>query len=213
MSPVMQNPWDQCPIEPHGDGDVDQIYLAVGRALSTWETLEENLGRVFAALCGSNGEGPARAYGAVSSNSGRTDMIREAFSCSHVRSKSSFATFPKFLERVGKYGTRRNEIAHGVARSFNVNSVDKGCYLCPASYHSRKTLSSTAYMDSVINSEFTEQLIFIRVFGKYAYTSNQINYYTDRFSKLNSCAIHFWMDLIGMISPEDVQNVESGDPS
>lgn len=74
-------PWDRPgrdePIV--GDADPSNIYLAVGLALDTWESLEEELALIFASLIGSDDPiASMRAYGSVITSRGRNEMISAA---------------------------------------------------------------------------------------------------------------------------------------
>jgi hypothetical protein len=79
----MSNPWDVPTPLPLGDNRVDDTFTAVGRALSSWEQVEESLADLFALFTGSVRQFPdispaIRAYGSVISFKGRTDMVQAA---------------------------------------------------------------------------------------------------------------------------------------
>ena len=190
----MQNPWDQFPIELQGDEDATQLYIAVGQALSKWETLEESLGILFGVLCGTTSESAARAYGVVASSSGRVAMLREAFASSLVRNSPEFATFGVFLNRVNSFGSRRNDIAHGIVKGATLNEKWLGYHLVPPKHHSKKTMSTSRYLDIMMEDIINEDVWNEKMFGKYAYVSNQIHQYMIEFHKLNDGAVNFLME-------------------
>jgi hypothetical protein len=80
----MPNPWDIPPSPPIGDIDGDAISIAVGRALTSWEYVEEAYADIFSVLVGAHQSAdpeiiPAlRAYGAVITSRGRAEMIEAA---------------------------------------------------------------------------------------------------------------------------------------
>lgn len=185
----MQNPWDVLPKEPKGDNNINVLYAAVGRALSEWEHLESRLGDIFAGLCQSPSEGPARAYGAIASNSGRVGVLGQAFACHPARKQTDLIGFPKFLDHVRHFGGRRNEIAHGIAMSLQHNEDDQGCFLIPAHYNSRKQFSDTHKRE--VLSQIPPPTDLEWIWGKYAYNSTQVNYYTSKFYALRDRADTF----------------------
>lgn len=187
----MQNPWDALPKDLKGDGNINVLYSAVGRALSEWENLEAKLGRVFAHLCGSHSEAPERAYGVIASSTGRIDILREAFNCHPARRRTDLEGFLKFTELVRKFGGRRNEIAHGMAIHLTTDRGEQGHFLCPASYNSRKQMSRADILESLKSDpEFASHSSEWAI-GKYAYTSRQILSYAKHFELLGDRAMEF----------------------
>ena len=185
----MNNPWDVLPKEPKGDDNINVLYAAVGRALSQWESLESVLGSIFARLCQSDSEAPARAYGTIVSAKGRIDLLREAFACHPARKTVDLQGLPKLLDHVGHFGSRRNEIAHGIAMNLAYNHDDQGCFLCPARYNSKKHFSDTSKTEALNAVPAPTDLEWM--WGKYTYNSTQIGYYTARFCELDNRATHF----------------------
>lgn len=80
----MANPWDVQPLAGPGDQREETLYAAVGRALSRWEELEEDLADLFAGFVGSkervhDSNNPAcRAYGSIPNFNSRADMLSAA---------------------------------------------------------------------------------------------------------------------------------------
>lgn len=182
------NPWDALPRPQTGTPDLDVLYAAVGRALSQWEVLESNLARIFQLLCNAS-EAAAVAYGAVSSFTGRCDMLEAAFRC--YSGKKKFARLPKLLGEIKKFSARRNDIAHGVAIESTRNKVAEGYLLVPSFYNSRKRPHwMEMQIDELDPTEFIRRLE-----GAYAYNDEQIEHYRSHFARLSSevSSVHFQM--------------------
>jgi hypothetical protein len=75
-------PWDVRPWPSVGDGDIEKLYAAVGRALSMWERSEYGLSYLFSTFCGAGTPIQARpaqnAYNAIRTFEGRTEMLAAA---------------------------------------------------------------------------------------------------------------------------------------
>jgi hypothetical protein len=69
------NPWDVLPREPYGDETEDALYLAVGKALTAWEELDNEQGSLFAVIVLSQDSAANAAYGSVASGPGRGSMV------------------------------------------------------------------------------------------------------------------------------------------
>src|SRR5205085_1041102 len=81
---AMPKPWD-VPARPATADFSEQIYFSVGKALSNWELVEQQLGEMFSMFIQSPvsgatplGEPAIRAYGSVVSFSSRADMLEAA---------------------------------------------------------------------------------------------------------------------------------------
>jgi hypothetical protein len=118
----MKNPWDIRGPSPQGDVDENMIFNAVGRALTEWESVENEYARLFAIFVSVNQRrtyhAPAvRAYGSVVSFKSRSDMLRLAAEAYFRRRNTKRSAFhEKFNDLLGEYiqySNRRNEIAHG----------------------------------------------------------------------------------------------------
>lgn len=127
-TPKTPRPWDAPPPPEKGDEDSDVLYAAIGRALSEWEHLEEELARIFSSLVvGGEGTAAERSYGAVATFRGRMDMIEaaaEAFFFLYPDDRSSLGNdLHVLITSARSFGARRNEIAHGIVRH-NVRTGD-----------------------------------------------------------------------------------------
>ena len=120
----MSNPWD-VPAKPtHAPDRSDEIYAAVGRALSNWDEVELALAEIFSIFTGTPifGDRPfeepaIRAYGSVISFNGRTEML-EAASRGYFHNKKTPTAeleknFRALLTECKGFAGRRNDFAHG----------------------------------------------------------------------------------------------------
>ena len=155
----------------------------MGKALNVWEHMESHLGKVFSFLCGGDvlNEGAVRAYGLVVSSTTRIEMLREAYTCFPNKDLITAYEFPRLLNTIGKFGARRNEIAHGMVTQYTENQQPQGHFLVPARYNSRKNLGW-------LERREREAYEGAWVLGNYAYNSNQIDYYRSHFEQLSSKA-------------------------
>jgi hypothetical protein len=138
----MPNPGDNHTPSLLGDETEDTLYAAVGRALSRWEELEEDLADLFTCFMGSeevvhDPRHPAcRVYGSVPGFTTRADMLEaaagaffEKYNHPEIRRRCEEA-----IKQCRKLSARRNDIAHG-SRFYH---PDRGYYLVPGYYNSRK---------------------------------------------------------------------------
>jgi hypothetical protein len=164
-------PWAMQPRPKTGTKTQDELYTAVGAALSTWELVEEGLAEIFATFIGVPEAGPAsghqpaiRAYGSVISFRSRQEMVGAAAQGFFHRAAKDDPTVKRFgslMFEAGGFSGRRNEIAHG-----RVQLVPKkGFYLFPGLYNSSK-------------NPIGQQAV-------YAYTASQLFSYREGFELLS----------------------------
>ena len=173
-------PWEIRPPSPIGNSNENEIFSAVGQALTEWEQVEKACAQLFAIFVSANRRrlyfAPAvRAYGCIISTKSKNDMLREAAKAffSTRKTKSHFvADFEQVMADYLNFANRRNEIAHGsvqrvfiTARTTARGSRQKaiGCYLMPSFYNPKK---------------FKEEKF------SYYYTSNDVIHYRQEFTKL-----------------------------
>jgi hypothetical protein len=124
-TPPARKSWD-APFALKGDSSEDDLFKAVGRALTDWEFVEEALARVYAALmrCDLNSPTPAvRAYGAIIGSKARIDMILAAgeaylslpYTGTLVFPSQAKDGFAPLLMESARWSDRRNDVAHGRA--------------------------------------------------------------------------------------------------
>jgi hypothetical protein len=140
---VMPNPWDIIPkIAPRGDPHEDDIFRAVGRALTSWEYVEEEWADIFAILVNADMASPKktpamRAYGAIPTARSRADML-DAAGEAYFYGKPNPQLQSEFESVLADYRglmACRNNIAHG--RS-GPDSATGQWYLYPGLYNSKK---------------------------------------------------------------------------
>lgn len=121
----MSNPWD-IPLKPKPGERLDlpdDLYAAVGKALSSWDGVESTLARIFALCCQTPifgnplGEPAIRAYGSVVSFNGRAEMVDAASRAYFHNKKAPTAEIEMklrgLLSECRQFAGRRNDIAHG----------------------------------------------------------------------------------------------------
>ena len=133
-----------------GDDSPDNLWRAVGLALTSYEDLEEELAELFRFFIESNSKAALRAYGV---SSGRQNLLTEASKEFFNRRNgyiSDIDEFNSILKHYSCAASFRNEIAHGIVRNFRLNDSDTAgkWFLVAPSYNSRKTRSSTEYTRS-----------------------------------------------------------------
>lgn len=149
----MPNPWDapvSAPLRP-GVRNEDELFVSVGRALTKWESLEAEIGGIYACLTTRPDErnvAPAvRAFGTVTNTHARAEMIThaaEAFFDPFSETPLE-AELKDILKHYRGWAARRNDIAHGCStasehpdyRDENQPMITTYC-LCPSHGHSRK---------------------------------------------------------------------------
>lgn len=158
----MQNPWDVRPRQQKGDDTPEAIYLQVGAALTAWETLESLVAELFDAIVAAQPSNRAAfsAFSAVKSASARTELIEAAAAMAVPPSDPAHKDVGSAIEAFGKFGARRNEIAHG--RVYNLG--EHGFYLAP---------------NNIMRHKWTPEGA-----AKYQYTAGDIAHYVDQFCEL-----------------------------
>src|ERR1700726_723693 len=118
----MSNPSDAPLWLPIGDQEADEVYRALGKALSSWELVEEALARLFGLFTSTTHQYPQmapaiRAYGSVVSFKSRADMVLAAGKCffygyTNERSCPFEPHFSPFIGECNGWSGRRNDVAH-----------------------------------------------------------------------------------------------------
>jgi hypothetical protein len=177
---MAKQPWEVPDQPTRGDTSKDNLFRAVGAALSQWEFFEGNLTLAFSYLLGAGygNIGAIRAYGSVETFRGRAKLIESAAEVyfRYNPDNALHSLLDEILKRSRQFSARRNEIAHGIVSPFvrlseNDEWVDCGFVLYPAYYATRKRqLPATTPLDPV---EFT-----------FAYSSIEIDTFRDHFDRL-----------------------------
>ncbi|MBX3502445.1 MAG: hypothetical protein KF889_23625 [Alphaproteobacteria bacterium] len=153
--------WSRPTANRHGDIDVDDIYVAVGRALSEWSMVEIALGRLYAAL---DGAAPHTAWSVYASDRDPRARHARLGAAAQMRfadgESEDSATCRRLIEACGHAAQRRDDVVHGIAVLFRPGALD-GSYLVPTGF--------TAGDSNV---------------PEYAYTAAQITTLRGRFARL-----------------------------
>jgi hypothetical protein len=163
--------WKRPPNRNEGDAAQEAILQAVGEALSAWEYMEEDVAIMFVALVGgsmSSASPIRRAFGVVNSSSTRREMIlaaAEAYFGGFWDDKNVRVSFGRVLEAISWASKRRDDIAHGIAKSITLDQKPFGWFLFPANYNTERTKAFGTNDES-------DPLYF--TFTDFRYTSDQI---------------------------------------
>lgn len=132
---VLQPPyWNRPAPNRHGDIDVDDIYIAVGRALSEWSMVEIALGRLYAALDGTAPQLAWSIYAADRDPRARHARLSEAARNRFIDEESEDSvTCRRVIEAAGHAAQRRDDVVHGIAVLFRPGALD-GSYLVPTGF-------------------------------------------------------------------------------
>ena len=175
--------WSRPPRSAKGDPDARPVYEAVGFALSTWEMLENNFSFLFTLFVDADSHAARRAYGALASNTARTDALRgaaEVFFSEWAPARPEQELFARLMEHFSRASEKRNEIAHGIV----MNVMEMGHFLIPPDYNSSKM---SAFLD---DEEYKKDTI-ARLRAQYRYSRNDINEMSRRFGKLADATIEY----------------------
>lgn len=138
------------------------MFVKVGEALTQWEMLESAMAELFDAMVSAHPSNRAAfmAFVAVKSSSARTELLQAAYNRAIPISSPARQEVGDLIEACGKFGARRNEIAHG--RVYNLG--EHGFALGPNNVMRYKWTSAGE--------------------AKYQYWSRDIEYYGRCFSTL-----------------------------
>ena len=126
--------WDRPKLADRKTGDPtsDQIHLAVGQALSAWETAEESFASLFQVLCQVNDYERfvtiGRVFGAIPTTYGRVSAAlaaAEVYFGRYWRIPEVQGEFRGLAKEIQLGGDLRNEIAHGKVLRLNVHDLDE----------------------------------------------------------------------------------------
>jgi len=140
--PKADKKWAHVAPPKRGDETADDVLRAVGRALSAWEQFETQLSGFFLFLISSpNNDAAERAFGYIGSPTGKFNALKGAFEVmaqTHDVSADDVKRFKALQTHFALAAHRRNDIAHGIVTSVNVQDVDQGYFLVPAMHDSTK---------------------------------------------------------------------------
>jgi hypothetical protein len=122
--------------------------MAVGSALDEWENVESGLARIFGLLVESSSVAALRAYGTITSASGRKEALEYAaiaFFC--AKPDPMTADYYSLFNAYSSAAQFRNNIAHGICYGyiyFKGVTSEPGWFLFPPQYNTRKRKSADA---------------------------------------------------------------------
>lgn len=126
--------WTRPAPDRQGDIDVDDIYVAVGRALSEWSMVEIALGRLYAVLDGAAPHNAWSVYAADRDPRARQARLSEAARGHFVDAGSEDClTCHRVIEAAGHAAQRLDDVVHGIAVLFRPGALD-GSYLVPTGF-------------------------------------------------------------------------------
>ena len=126
--------WNRPAPDDHGDIDVDDIYIAIGRALSEWSMVEIALGRLYAALDGAPPQLAWSIYAAERDSRTRLARLGEAARARFADGETKDSvTCRRVIEAAGHAAQRRDDMVHGIAVLFRPGALD-GSYLVPTGF-------------------------------------------------------------------------------
>lgn len=128
---------------------MEKTQAAVGEALTMWEQLETTFAFLFSALVSGSPSNTValRAYGAVRTFEGRAEMLKEAgFAYFGAYSApEGEAALKNLLRAAREFGSRRNDIAHGMVTALEwvppiegSATEERGWCVVPAFYISNR---------------------------------------------------------------------------
>ncbi|WP_158812084.1 hypothetical protein [Beijerinckia sp. L45] len=140
----MYDPWDVPPIPTRGDEYGDALFAAIGRALIAWEEIEVSLAHLYSALCEKSpyDDGSNLDYGLPSNFNGRLEKLNDKAETYFIKysNQGLEGRLHELLYRIKRMSARRNDIAHGVVRLFDIvkdpnitllGAIDSGWCLVP----------------------------------------------------------------------------------
>lgn len=178
--------WKASPEKPAGDDDPASIYLAVGAALSHWESVENSFAMLFAALVESSSPAASRTFGAIVGNPSRRDVLNRSaqiFLKRHPVTLDDQEEFETLMEHYRLASGRSSEIAHGVVSRLNLADEDCGSFLVPPEYRSKLTGASTA--------DGQDPRKYSVASGNYRYTSHDIAEFASKFHNFQLAIVRF----------------------
>jgi hypothetical protein len=202
--------WDRPSRLTEGDETADTIFLAVGKALTAWETSEMMFALLFSVLIETKTPAASRVYGGLVSATAKRDALQSAGEIFFKQPKMPSELGVFFADLLKNYqaaASLRNDIAHGM--TLQTNTEAHGCtgfFLIPTPTNSRKVIfdpssflpASQATSESLV-AEWTKSHAngFVKR-SRYVYTSKQVAQIGLKFNAL----MYPVVILIALIPPE-----------
>lgn len=180
--------WERPP--PSTTGDFNQIdtYAAVGRALSVWEMVEEQLAKICVIFCGTPADGRAnsgirRLYGSIDSSSARRRALKymaQTYFGDSEDGRQMKNKLNSLCAAVSFAARRRDDIAHGTVAGFTGGKKQIGSFLIPSSYNTERNKAFFRTSEIDPKAEFPWHALP----GEYRYNKTDIDAFTAKFEML-----------------------------
>jgi hypothetical protein len=176
----MPNPWDIPPWPKTGSETAEEVYTAIGRALTSWEWAEQGLANIFAVLTGVLDVLPispaVQAYGAVTSFTFHITMVEKAadFLFASDSNDELNHELRALIKECCGWSSRRNDVAHGRVTEVDRKLTPFGFFVFPSFYNTRKQKLTPSGFDPA-----------------YCYSAAQVHTFADAFDELNSKLFDF----------------------
>lgn len=174
--------WKRPIAKTKGDPDSRVTYMAVGNALTVWEIVETYLGIVYLTLIQTRSEAARRSYGSIETPRGRRDAIKAAAESYFLLFNGTVEDQRRFdllLEHAAHAAARRNDIAHGSVITVQIEGVNRGSFLCPATY---RTKGNDLIPVMLLDPESTDEFGFLT--AQFRFTSADMVQISSQFEKL-----------------------------
>jgi hypothetical protein len=120
----------QNPTLPPGENDPNKLYIAVGRAIHAWESMEESFARLYAAMKGLPERPDALSdYGTENNRFGkRADALQEAADAYFISAPDQYreAELTKLITDARDMSIKRHRIAHGHVTQWGEFQIPQG---------------------------------------------------------------------------------------
>lgn len=163
----------------------EELYSAVGKALTAWERLDTALAMTFGSFVGTQHIVALRALGRIESPAARLQVLLEAFQSSSPQVQSSLPNYEATVKSVIKLTEARNAIAHGQVHGIQITGRDKGFYLVPGMSTSRKAANPAHTVFESLFAAKTEAEAVAQIYD-YALNAARIIAFAAEFDRLQA---------------------------
>jgi hypothetical protein len=162
--------WSRPKLPTTGNQTKEQIWTAVGAALTAWGEYESELGHLFSIFMAGDFPSPQarRAFGAIKGFEARSQILREAyeaFQAYHGRHIKEPKEFYELWKQANEAVKLRNDVAHGIVLPLSTKGapVTNGYCLMPPYHDAKRDINDVP---------------------KFAYTAEMIGEFTTGFHNL-----------------------------
>jgi hypothetical protein len=165
----MPQPWDRPELVREGDADPNHTYMSVGRVLSQWESVEIQLGYIYAAAVEQHGDWYALLdYGKGTTTAHRLNLLHSAVNTFFVKHPDQAAEgrASSVVNLAENFAARRHDVAHGIVRDktwarWRIPPDPRdatGFFLLPSHYRGKAYDNDTAFPIYAYTSPSLEKL-------------------------------------------------------